>query len=187
MTYLRAEDSQARQECTRTQHHTHSDTDAHNVTRENTSRRGALFSMKSIALTRPHPRALPARPCDAFRGSKAPPAVRGLRTPRSRPPSRHRRPSAAVAASNAAAAAARLLLPNAIGDARTGARAATRAAKPPPPPPPTLRPSSPLLLPPSQPPWRPHRSLEAPHEACAQGTRRGQKRCTSGRRAGQKR
>ena len=60
-----------------------------------------------------------------------------------------------------------------------------RAAKPPPPPPPKLRPWSPLLLPPFQPPSQPPRPLKPPHEACTQGTRKGQKRCTNGRRAGQ--
>ena len=61
-----------------------------------------------------------------------------------------------------------------------------RAAKPPPPPPPTLRPWSQLLLPPFQPPSQPQRPLKPPHDACAQGTRKGQKRCTNGRRVGQK-
>jgi hypothetical protein len=60
-----------------------------------------------------------------------------------------------------------------------------RAVKPPPPPPPTLRPWSPLLLPPFQPPSQPQRPLKPPHDACTQGTREGQKRCTNGRTAGQ--
>jgi len=62
-----------------------------------------------------------------------------------------------------------------------------RAAKPPPPPAHTLR-SLHLLLPsPWRPSWRPQRSLEPPHEACTEGTRRGQKRDTNGQRASQKR
>ena len=62
-----------------------------------------------------------------------------------------------------------------------------RAAKPPPPPTRTLRPSSPLLPPPCQPSLRPQRSLEPPHEACTESTRRGHKRGTNGQRASQKR
>ena len=60
-----------------------------------------------------------------------------------------------------------------------------RAVKPPPAPPPTLRPWRPLLLPPFQPPSQPQRPLKPPHDACTQGTREGQKRCTNGRTAGQ--
>ena len=49
------------------------------------------------------------------------------------------------------------------------------AANPTPPPAHTLRPVLPLLTPPWQTPWRPHRSFESPEEAYNEGTQRRQK------------
>jgi hypothetical protein len=60
----------------------------------------------------------------ALRRLLAPLAPPRLHTPRSRLPGRHRRRSTAAAASHAASAAARRLLPTAVREARTGARAA---------------------------------------------------------------
>ena len=59
----------------------------------------------------------------ALRRLLAPPAAPRLHMPRSRLPGRHRRRSTAAAASHAASAAARRLLPTAVREARTGARA----------------------------------------------------------------
>jgi hypothetical protein len=59
----------------------------------------------------------------ALRRLLAPPAAPRLHTPRSRLPGRHSRRSMAANASHAASAAARRLLPTAVREARTGARA----------------------------------------------------------------
>ena len=67
----------------------------------------------------------------ALRRLLAPLAPPRLHTPRSRLPGRHRRRSTAAAASHAASAAARRLLPTAVREARTGARAAATGHRPP--------------------------------------------------------
>jgi hypothetical protein len=102
--------------------HAHT-TDTH-TSRETNMHTVPLFFMRNSTHRAIVRRALPRAPDAPRRRLRAPPAAPWLRTPRNRLPSRHRRPFAAVAASTAAAAAARRLLPTAVREARTGARAA---------------------------------------------------------------